>query len=135
MPTRAVRGAVTVQADTEANILSATRELLEGILEANPSMQPDDLASVFFTMTEDLSSTYPAKAARQMGWTQVALLCAQEIPVPGALPRAIRALLHWNTDLAQADVKHVYLRDARSLRPDLALEGPPQGAQERQVSL
>lgn len=135
MPTRAVRGAVTVDADTETHILGATRELLEGILEANPSMLPDDLASAIFTMTEDLFSAYPAKAARQMGWTQVALLCAQELPVPGALPRTIRVLLHWNTDLAQAEVQHVYLRDARSLRPDLASNDSAQGAQEGQVSL
>ena len=71
-----------------------------------------------FTMTEDLSSAYPAKAARDLGWTQVALLCAREIPVPGALPRTIRLLLHWNTDLPQSGISHVYLEDAGRLRPD-----------------
>jgi len=134
MPVRAVRGAITVEADSERNILEATGRLLEGILVDNPSMQIDDVASGIFTMTEDLRSVYPAKAARDLGWTQVALLCAQEIPVPGALPQTIRVLLHWNTDLPQSGVNHVYLGDAGRLRPDLAQSNSAQGAQERQVS-
>ena len=134
MPVRAVRGAITVNADTERNILEATTRMLEGILKANPSLQPEDVASAIFTMTEDLSSAYPAKAARDLGWTQVALLCAREIPVPGALPRTIRLLLHWNTDLPQSGISHVYLEDAGRLRPDLAQVNTAQGVQERQVS-
>lgn len=119
MVIRGVRGAVTAQENTPEAILSATRELLEAILEANPSLDPADLASVFFTVTDDLNAAYPALGARQIGWTEVPLMCAREIPVPGSLPRTIRALLHWNTALPQSAVQHVYLRDAVALRPDL----------------
>ncbi|MBK9925398.1 MAG: chorismate mutase [Anaerolineales bacterium] len=119
MPTRGVRGATTVAADEPELILQATRELLEEILAENENMKPDDIASAIFTVTEDLASTFPAQAARQMGWSLVPMLCAREIPVPNSLPRSIRVLVHWNTDAAQNEVKHVYLRDAVKLRPDL----------------
>lgn len=119
MPLRGVRGATVVSADQSNEILNATRELLAAILEANPSMEPADLASGLFTLTEDLCAAYPAQAARQMGWDEVPLMCAREIPVPGSLPRCIRVLLHWNTDLPQAEIHHVYLGEAASLRPDL----------------
>ena len=119
MPLRGIRGAAVVSADRSDVILNATQELLAGILEANPSLEPADLASGLFTLTEDLSAAYPAQAARQMGWVEVPLMCAREIPVPGSLPRCIRVLLHWNTDLPQADVHHVYLGEAARLRPDL----------------
>ena len=99
--------------------LSATRELLLEIIEANPTFAPKDLASAFFTVTEDLSSEFPAKAARQIGWEQAALMCAREIEAPGNPPRCIRVLLHWNTDLPQSDIRHVYLGVAAALRPDL----------------
>lgn len=117
---RGVRGAVTVSADRAEAILMATHELLQAIQEANPELQPEELASVFFTMTDDLSAAYPAQAARQMGWTQVAMMCCRELPVPGSLPRTLRVLLHWNTDRAQEDIHHVYLGEAVQLRPDLA---------------
>ena len=122
MSVRGVRGATVVDQDGPEAVISATRELLQAILDANPTMQTVDLASAFFTVTDDLSSVYPARAARQMGWNQVPLMCAREIPVPGALPRCIRVLLHWNTDLPQSAVCHVYLGAATSLRPDLSPE-------------
>jgi chorismate mutase len=118
MPTRGIRGAVTSEADTQDAILAATRELLQAILTANPNLETEDLASVFFTVTDDLSAVHPALAARQLGWTDVPLLCAREIPVPGSLPRTIRVLLHWNTELPQEAIRHVYLGDAAALRPD-----------------
>ena len=118
MPTRGIRGAVTSDADSQEAILASTRELLQAILAANPELETEDIASVFFTVTDDLSAVHPALAARQMGWTDVPLLCAREIPVPGSLPLTIRVLLHWNTELPQGAIRHVYLGDASALRPD-----------------
>jgi len=119
MPVRGVRGATVVKVDEPDQILTATRELLEMILQENPDIDSADISSVIFTMTDDLTAVYPAKAARELGWRQVPLLCTKEIPVPGSLTRCIRVLLHWNTEVTQADVRHVYLREARILRPDL----------------
>jgi chorismate mutase len=119
MPIRGIRGATTVTADQPDLILQATRELLEEILAANAGMRPDDVASALFTVTDDLVSTFPAQAARQMGWGLVPMICAQEIPVPGSLPRVIRVLVHWNTELTQNAITHVYLHEAVKLRPDL----------------
>lgn len=120
MPIRGIRGATTVPADDPGLILQATRELLEAILYENEGVQLDEVASAFFTTTEDLASAYPALAARQMGWGLVPMMCAREIPVPGSLPMCIRVLIHWNTDKEQQEIQHVYLRDAVVLRPDLA---------------
>jgi chorismate mutase len=119
MSVRGIRGATTTSQDEPGAILSATRELLAAILEANPSLCPEDIASALFTLTDDLSAAYPARAARELGWTDVPLMCAKEIPVPGSLPCCIRVLLHWNTSLPQSAVRHVYLREAAGLRPDL----------------
>jgi len=119
MPIRGIRGATTVTADEPELILRATRELLEEILAENEGMIPEDVASAIFTVTDDLASTFPAQGARQMGWGLVPMLCAREIPVPNSLPRVIRVLVHWNTDLPQDQITHVYLRDAVKLRPDL----------------
>jgi chorismate mutase len=119
MPIRGIRGATTVTADEPELILQATRELLEEILAENEGMQPEDVASAIFTVTDDLASTFPAQGARQMGWGLVPMLCAREIPVPSSLPHVIRVLVHWNTDLPQDRITHVYLRDAVKLRPDL----------------
>ena len=119
MPIRGIRGATTVTADEPDLILQATRELLEVILEENEGMQPEDVASAIFTVTDDLASTFPAQGARQMGWGLVPMLCGREIPVPNSLPRVIRVLVHWNTELSQKEITHVYLRDAVKLRPDL----------------
>ena len=119
MPTRGIRGATTVTEDDVDLILQATRELLEAIVKENADMKPEDIGSAIFTVTEDLSATFPAQAARQMGWSMVPMMCAREIPVPGSLPKAIRVLVHWNTDTPQNEIKHVYLKDAVKLRPDL----------------
>jgi chorismate mutase len=119
MSLRGIRGAITIDEDRPESILKAARQLLEAIMEANPGLQPEDLGSVIFTVTDDLTAAYPAEAARQIGWTQVPLLCTREIPVPGGLPRCIRILLHWNTDHIQEQIRHIYLGEAASLRPDL----------------
>lgn len=119
MPTRGVRGAITVTEDDVDLILQATRELLEAIVKENADMKQEDIGSAIFTVTDDLAATFPAQAARQMGWSMVPMMCAREIPVPGSLPKAIRVLVHWNTETPQSQIKHVYLRDAVKLRPDL----------------
>ncbi|UCH61583.1 MAG: chorismate mutase [Anaerolineales bacterium] len=119
MAVRGVRGANTCEANSPESILAASHELLNKMLEANPQMQPEEIASAVFTVTEDLTAAYPARAARELGWDRVPLLCAREIPVPGDLPRCIRVLLHWNTDLPQVAIQHVYLGAAVALRPDL----------------
>ena len=124
MTIRGVRGAISIPEDTPDQIYAATRELLEAVRAANPGLDPADLASVFFTLTPDLCSAFPALGARQLGWVSVPLLCAQEIPVPGSLPRILRVLLHWNTELPQEAMHHVYLKDAVRLRPDLAQNNP-----------
>ncbi len=119
MTIRGIRGATTVAADEPELILQATREMLEAILKENEGMKPDDVGSALFTVTDDLASTFPAQAARQMGWGLVPMMCAREIPVPGSLRKVIRVLVHWNTDVPQNEITHVYLRDAVKLRPDL----------------
>jgi chorismate mutase len=119
MSIRGIRGA-TITTDNQAgSILASTRELLLAIREANPTLLPEDIASIFFTVTDDLNAVHPARAARELGWGSVPLMCAREIPVPGSLPACIRVLIHWNTELAQAAVHHVYLGQAAILRPDL----------------
>ncbi len=119
MACRGIRGATTVDEDTAEAVLDATRELLVKIAQAN-GVEPDDVASIFFTTTPDLTSAYPATAARELGWHHVATLCGHEIGVPGGLPRCIRVLIHWNTDKPAREIEHVYLREAISLRPDRA---------------
>jgi len=121
MLVRGVRGATVVSHDQSQAILSATLELLQAIMTANPGMRIEDIGSAIFSVTEDLTSEYPARAARELGWTSVPLMCTREIPVPGSLKRCIRVLLHWNTDLPQSSIQHVYLGEAAILRPDLKL--------------
>jgi len=116
---RGIRGAITVTEDTPEAIHSATRELLRAILERNGIEDSAELASIIFTVTEDLVSTFPAEAARQLGMNRVPLLSAREVPVPGSLPRVIRILALWNTDKSPDEIQHVYLREAAKLRPDL----------------
>ncbi len=118
MPVRGIRGATTVEADTAEEILEATRELLTAIVAAN-GVKLDDIASALFTTTPDLSAVYPARAARQLGWTDVPLLGATEMAMPGGLPRCIRVLVHVNTTKRLSRIKHIYLRAARALRPEL----------------
>jgi chorismate mutase len=115
----AVRGATTVARDDPDEIRAATRELLEALLARN-ALRTDDVVSALFTLTPDLRSEFPARAARELGWVDVPLLCASSIPVAGALPRCVRVLLHVETARERAELIHVYLRDAGGLRPDLA---------------
>ena len=113
-----------MEGNDPAEILSATRELLATLIEAN-DIDVDDVASVIFTTTPDLDSVFPAVAARDYGWDTVALICGHEMGVPGALDHAIRILIHWNTVKSAADVRHVYLRRAVKLRPEWAYEPRP----------
>lgn len=119
MAVRGVRGATTVETDRSDAILTATRELLQEILDRNGIAEFDQIVSAVFTTTPDLTSTFPAEAARALGMQHVPLLCASEIAVPGAMPRCIRVLLHVETPRSPREVVHVYLRDAKRLRPDV----------------
>jgi chorismate mutase len=118
---RGIRGATTVDANTKEEILQATNELLSALIEAN-NIRSDDVASVFFSTTSDLNAEFPAVAARQMGWSHVALMCGHEMNVPGSLPMCLRITMHVNTAKPQDQIQFVYLRGARALRPDLAQE-------------
>jgi chorismate mutase len=113
---RGIRGATTVTENTRAEILSATTELLQLIIRQN-DLKSEDIVSAIFSLTEDLDAEFPALAARTLGWTEVPLLCAREIPVPGSLGKCIRVLLHVNTTRSQAEMRHVYIRGAVNLRP------------------
>jgi chorismate mutase len=116
---RGIRGAITVTIDDRESILEATAELLETMMRENEIVS-SDLTSVFLTMTPDLHSVFPAVAAREkLNWTEVPLMCGAELDIEGGLPRCIRALFHWNTTKSQEDIRHVYLRDAKKLRPDI----------------
>lgn len=121
MNCRGIRGATGVRANDANSILAATRELLEQIVAAN-DLLVKDLVSVIFTATPDLDAAYPARAAREMGWVDTPLLCMQEMAVAGRLNRCIRVLVHWNTNLEPKQIQHIYLGEARVLRPDLAKE-------------
>lgn len=118
MAVRAVRGATQVDEDERQQVLDATTELLASVLDRN-GLEPSDLISVIFTATPDIRSEFPAYAARQMGITDVPLLCASELDVPGAMPRVLRLLAHVETDRHRHDIRHVYLRGAAALRTDL----------------
>ena len=118
---RGIRGAITVDSNTPEVILNATAELLTAMIEAN-SIRHEDVASVIFTATPDLNAEFPALAARCLGWNDVALLCGQEMAVPGGLAMCLRVLLHVNTDKSADQIAHVYLRGAQALRPDLQFE-------------
>ena len=121
MMCRGIRGATSVDTNDENSIIAATRELLKRIVTAN-DLSVADVSSVIFTATPDLDAVYPARVAREMGWVNIPLLCMQEMAVAGSLPRCIRVLVFWNTDLSPDQVRHVYLGEARSLRPDLSME-------------
>ncbi|CAG0934993.1 chorismate mutase [Thermoflexales bacterium] len=116
---RGVRGATTVDENTREAIVSATRELLCLLIEAN-GIQPEAVASAIFTTTIDLNAEYPALAARALGWHDVALMCMHEMNVPHGLKQCVRILLHWNTAVAAHEVKHIYIKGAVNLRPDRA---------------
>lgn len=118
MAVRAVRGATQVDRDERELVLAAAGELVSTVLDRN-RIDPADLISVIFTATPDLTAEFPAYATRRLGITDVPLLCATEIDVPGAMPRVLRLLAHFETDLARADIHHVYLHGAAQLRTDL----------------
>lgn len=118
MACRGVRGATTVDSNDREQILVATRQLLALVIRRN-GIESRDVGSAIFTTTPDLDAEFPALAARQLGWLDVPLLCGHEIRVPGSLPCCIRVLIHWNTDKSQHEIRHVYVRGAECLRPDL----------------
>ncbi|HEY8649225.1 MAG TPA: chorismate mutase [Candidatus Limnocylindria bacterium] len=121
MTTRGIRGATTVAANDRLEILARTRELLETMVRLN-GLRSEDIASVWFTVTDDLDAEFPAFAARELGWSDVPLMCGREIPVAGALPRCIRVLITWNTAKGQSEIRHAFLHGARALRPAWAVE-------------
>ena len=127
MSVRGVRGATTVARNDRAEVLAATRELLELLIRLN-GIRAEDVASALFTLTDDLDAEFPATAARELGWTEVPLMCGREIPVPGALGRCIRVILTWNTERSQAEVRHAFLHGARALRPSWAIDLPGDAA-------
>ncbi len=115
---RALRGATTVDADTAEQVSERTITLLETMFERN-GVDHDDLISIWFTVTDDITSAFPATAARAIGLGDVPLMCAREIPVVGSKPLCVRVLAHLNTEIARPDLRHVYLEGAVSLRDDL----------------
>jgi chorismate mutase len=116
---RAVRGAIQVAADDRAEILAGAAELVTEVMTRN-ELSTDDVISVVFTATNDLTAEFPALAARKLGFQEVPLLCAAEISVPGAMPRVVRLMMHIETGKARTDIQHVYLRGAAALRLDIA---------------
>ncbi len=118
---RGIRGATTADRNTAEDILEATRELLAVLIEVN-EIAVDDVASVIFTTTPDLNATFPAVAAREYGWDGVPLICSHEMNVPGMLDHVVRVLIHVNTEKPASEIRHVYLRRARDLRPEWAYE-------------
>ncbi len=119
MKVRAIRGAVQVDADGRQEIMDGTAELVATVMSRN-MLSPDDVISVIFSATPDLTSEFPALAARSLGFQEVPLLCCAEIAVPGAMPRVVRLLMHVETSLMRAQIQHVYLRGAAALRLDIA---------------
>ncbi len=114
----AIRGAITVTTNTKSEILTATQEMIQALMDQN-QLQETDLISLFFTTTADLNAAFPAEAARQCGLSATPLMCATEIPVPNSLPKCIRVLAHCNSNLTKNSIRHIYLRDAVALRTDL----------------
>jgi chorismate mutase len=117
MPCRGVRGATTAEDNSPEEILRATRQLLALLIRQN-GIRPEDVCSAIFSTTTDLDAEFPALAARQLGWIDVALMCVNELDVPGSLRRCIRVLLHWNTDTPADQIVHIYIKGAAHLRPD-----------------
>ncbi|MGG1551788.1 chorismate mutase [Paenibacillus ferrarius] len=116
---RGIRGATTVEHNEANEILQATGELLQAIVEAN-DFRPEDIASVFITVTADITAIFPAVAIRSLvGWELVPLMCSLEVPVAGALPKCIRLMVQVNTTKTQAEINHIYLKEAKALRPDI----------------
>lgn len=118
---RGIRGATTVENNDREEIVAATTELLQLLIERN-DLHPDDIVSALFSMTEDLDAEFPAVAARKLGWVESALMCAREIPVPGSLSKCIRVLIHVNTSRSIAEIQHIYIKGAVTLRPTFKTE-------------
>jgi chorismate mutase len=118
MKCRGVRGATTVESNTREEILKETQKLLALMIRFN-DMHAEDVASAIFTLTSDLNAEFPALAARQLGWKDVPLLCSYEVDVPGSLRRCVRIMVMWNTDKPQSEIRHVYIKEAQRLRPDI----------------
>ncbi len=116
---RGIRGATTVDGDTVDDILRESKELLQEMIDAN-GIRPEDVACAIFTTTPDLNAAFPATAARQLGWTDVPLMCSKEIDVPGSLKGCIRILILYNTEKSADDIVHVYMKGASDLRSDLS---------------
>ncbi|MBN8234676.1 chorismate mutase [Halobacillus kuroshimensis] len=116
---RGIRGATTVENNEQDEIVNRSLEMMQAIITAN-QLDADDVVSVYFTVTEDLTDTFPAKSLRQMdGWTYVPVMCMREIPVPGSLKKCIRVMVTARTEIEQAQIQHVYHHQAVQLRPDL----------------
>ncbi len=118
---RGIRGATTVERNDREEILAATTELLQLLILHN-DLETEDIASALFTITDDLNAEFPAVAARGLGWIETALMCARELPVPGSLDKCIRVLLHVNTERSAAEMQHIYIRGAVTLRPTLSMD-------------
>ena len=112
---RGIRGATTVENNTREEILAATTEMLELLIERN-DLQPENIISAIFSVTDDLDAAFPARAARLLGWKDTALMCTREIPVPDSLRKCIRVLIHVNTTRSAAEIQHAYLKGAVNLR-------------------
>lgn len=118
MVVRGIRGAISVTKNSPEEIKGATKELINEILGKNQIL-PDDIASAFFSVTKGIDAEFPAKAAREIGWVTVPMMCTTEMDVPGSIQGIIRLMLHVNTDKTQQEIVHVYLKEAQNLRPDL----------------
>lgn len=116
---RGVRGATTVETNTPAEILKETRVMLALIIRLN-QIDPNDVAGAFFSTTPDINAEFPALAARQLGWMNVSLMCGHEMTVPGALAKCVRVMILWNTRKSADEIQHVYIKGAKTLRPDKA---------------
>lgn len=119
MRVRGIRGAISVEEDAESLVVERTATLLREIMARN-DLEADDIVSIVITVTDDLSSTYPARATRLLGLDRVPVLCARELRVDGGMPRVVRMLVHAHTDRSLEEIAHVYLGEARALREDLA---------------
>ena len=116
---RGVRGATTVEQNTEQEIIQVTEELLQEMFNKN-NIHPEDVCSAIISVTDDITAAFPARALRNIeGWKYVPVMCFKEISVPHAIEQCIRVMLHWNTTKGQREIEHVYLKKAIHLRPDL----------------
>jgi len=124
MPVRGIRGATSVENNAQEEIRQAIKELLPMMIEKN-QINTSDIASAFFSVTKDLNAEFPARIAREIGWHLVPMMCGWEMDVPGSAQGIIRVMLHVNTEKTQAEIKHIYLKRAAKLRPDLVMEVTP----------